>query len=44
MSDNIYVIGVNMENRDADDIAGDAVSQIAALCDKLFEEISLEKE
>lgn len=36
MNDNIYVISVDMENRDADDIAGDVASQITALCDKLF--------
>lgn len=39
MNNNIYVIDVDMENRSADDIARDATNQIAALFDKLFEEM-----
>lgn len=44
MNNNLYVIDVDMENRSADDIARDVVNQIAALFDKLFEELSLDKD
>lgn len=38
MMSNIYVIDVDMEKRNSEDIAKDAAIQIAALCDKLLEE------
>ena len=38
VNENIFVIKVDMENRDPEDIARDAVNQIAALFDRLVEE------
>lgn len=35
---NIYVLGVDMEDRTAEEIARDAVAQIAEVFDKLLEE------
>ena len=35
---NIYVFGVDMEDRTAEEIARDAVAQIAELFDRLVEE------
>ena len=35
---NIYVLGVDMEGRTAEEIARDAVAQIAEMFDKLVEE------
>lgn len=35
---NIYVLGVDMENRTAEEIARDAVAHIAEVFDKLVEE------
>ena len=35
---NIYVLGVDMEDRTAEEIARDAVAQIAEVFDKLDEE------
>ena len=38
VNENIFVIKGDMENRDPEDIARDAVNQIAALFDRLVEE------
>ena len=35
---NIYVLGVNMENRNVEEVARDAATQIVELFDRLVEE------
>lgn len=40
---NIYVIGLNMDNRKPEEIAKDAALQIIALTDKLIEKQNAEK-
>ena len=37
LKDNIFVIGLNMENRSPEEIAKDVALQIAAITDRLIE-------
>lgn len=43
MNNNIYVLSVDMEDRNVEDIAQDAATQIVELFDKLVEEQEQEK-
>lgn len=44
MKDNIFVIGVDMENRSPKEIARDAALQIIEITDRLVEKQNIEKE
>ena len=44
MSENIYVIGVDMENRSAEDIAREIALKISDLTNQLIEKQKIEKQ
>ena len=44
MDENVYVIGVDMENRSAEDIAREMALKIADLTNQLIEKQKLEKQ